>query len=193
VEVPTSAQRRGPSIQQITHTVGVGLGAGYRHYFSQPTPFYQGLRINLGSTFRIGGEARKAHIEIYEIQFDPIFSVFYKHYDDHPLGSAVIRNDENGPTKNVSVSFFVSQYMEKPKECAVIEGLKMGEEERVSLYALFTDQVFTVTEGSKVTADVRVSNTYADKEMTKLASQRLRLYDRNAMTWDDDRKTTRSI
>lgn len=177
----------------LTPTVALGLGAAYRHYFSQPTPFYQGLRVNLGSTFKLGGSGRKARIQIYEIQFDPIFPVFYKHYDDHPLGGAVIQNGESGAIENVTVSLFVKQYMDKPKECAVIEELKAGEEQRIPLYALFTDQVLTVTEGTKVTADVQIRYTYAGQEQTAEASQTLRLYDRNAMTWDDDRKAAAFI
>ena len=168
--------------------LGLGLGVSYRHYFSQPTPFYQALRVNLGTIFRLGAGGRKPQLEIPEIHFDPVFPVFYKYYDDHPVGLVVIRNGERGAIRDVRVSFFVNQYMDKSKECAKIEEMKKGEQKEIPLYGLFTNQVLTITEGTKVTASVRVDYRYADSELTLERSETLRMYDRNAMTWDDDRR-----
>ena len=167
---------------------GLGAGAGYRHYFSQPDPFYQALKVNLGTIIRLGAGSAKANIDIPEIRFDPIFPVFYKHYDDNPVGEVVILNAEKGSIKNVRVSFFVNQYMAGPKESAVIEEVKKGESISVPLYALFTDNVLSITEGTKVTANITVAYELGSRDMVFEKTETIRMYDRNAMTWDDDRK-----
>src|SRR5208282_3379179 len=66
--------------------------------------------------------------------------------------------------------------------------LRPGQDEAVDLYALFTDKVLAVTEGTKVAAEISVSykvegRTYENREV-----QTLTLWGRNAMTWDDNRK-----
>lgn len=172
---------------------GIGAGAAYHHYFSQPTPFYQAVKVHIGAQITFGQGERKPFIEINDIRFDPIFPVFYKHYDDHQLGSLVVENTEKGTVRDVAVSFFVPQYMNKPKVCATFEEMKRGEQREVPLYALFTDQVLTITEGTKVAAEVEVSYTISGADLIKAESQTLRLYDRNAMTWDDDRKASAFI
>lgn len=174
----------------VAQFLGLGLGASYRHYFSQPTPFYQGIRVNLGTFFRLGVGPRKPLLEIPQIRFDPVFPVFYKYYDDHPVGSVLIRNSESGTINDVKVSFFVNQYMEKPKQSVVIAQMKPGEQKEVALYALFTDRVLGITEGTKVAAVVQVAYRLGEAELSLERPETLRLYDRNAMTWDDDRKAS---
>jgi tetratricopeptide (TPR) repeat protein len=168
--------------------LGLGVGASYRHYFSRPAPFYQAVRVSLGTVFRLGAGSRKPRLEIPEIRLDPLFPVFYKHYNDHRVGTVVIRNGERGSIRDVKVSFFVGQYMDRPKESEAIPELKQGEQREVDLFGLFTNQVLTITEGTQVNAVVRVSYRYADADMTRERSETLRMYDRNAMTWQDDRR-----
>jgi tetratricopeptide (TPR) repeat protein len=172
---------------------GIGAGVGYRHYVSEPDPFYQGLKVHLGAFVRFGAGKRKPKLEIYDTRIKPVFPVFYKHYDEHTIGLVGIRNGENSAIKNVRVSFFAPQYMDKPKVCTTIDLMKRGDEEEVPLYALFTDKVLTITEGTKVAGEIKVSYTCSGKEMEKEISETLRLYDRNAMTWDDDRKASAFI
>ena len=171
----------------------IGAGASYRHLFTGFDPFYQGLKVHLGAVVRFGVEDAKPNIEIFEIRIDPLFPVFYKHYDDHEIGSVGIKNTEMGVIENVRVSFFVPQYMDKPKQCGVIDKMQKDEEATVQLYALFTDNVLSITEGTKINAQIIVEYDYGEKELSIESSDTLRMYDRNAMTWDDDRKAAAFI
>ena len=126
----------------------------------------------------MGAGAGKANIEIPEIRFDPVFPVFYKHYDDHPVGLATVLNNEKGAIENVQISFFVNQYMDGPKECDTVEEVKKGETVEVPLYALFRDNVLGITEGTKVTANVLVNYEYGKRELTFETTETIRMYDR---------------
>ncbi len=177
----------------ISPSFALGVGGAYNHYFSDPTPLFQGVKISIGTKFRFGVGEREPQIQVDGIRFDPVFPVFYKHYDDHPLGSVIIRNTEKGTITNIKVSFLAPQYMDKPKLCFQADELQRDSELEVPLYALFTDNVLSITEGTKISAQIITEYSFADSVMVMEVSETLRLYDRNAMTWDDDRKAAAFI
>ncbi|MGA2479798.1 MAG: hypothetical protein ABSG63_13690 [Spirochaetia bacterium] len=99
-----------------------------------------------------------------------------------------MKNGENGPIQGVTVSFFVKQFMDKPKPCAELGEMKWGEERTANLFGLFTDRILKVTEGTEVTAEIIVEYKYLNEDRTAAATATLPVNNRNAMTWDDDRK-----
>jgi len=164
----------------------LGIGAAYKNNFG----LYNGIGVSLAAQFHVGAGGGRSRIEFVEPRFEPIFPVFYQYYDQNPLGGVTIRNNENGAVKDVTVSFYVAQYMDKPKLCTKIEGMKKGEQIQVPLYALFTDEILNITEGTKVTAQILVRYTYLETEITADTSESIQMYHRNAMTWDDDQKVS---
>lgn len=173
----------------LSPTLNLGLGVSYDHHFS----LYNGFGIFLGAGFGLGSKDDRSRVEPVEIHIDPVFPVFYSHYDDNPLGSTIITNNEKGTIKDVKISFFVSQYMEKPKLSARIPEMKKEEEQSVQLYGLFTDRILEITEGTKVTAEIIVEYSYLDNISSGSTSKSIQIYHRNAMTWEDDRRAASFI
>ncbi len=172
----------------LTPSFRLGLGAEYRQYFAASEPLYQGLGLKLAAGFNFSQANRRSKVEIRDIILLPIFPVFYKYYDANSLGSVRIRNGEEGPIRDVRVSFFVKQYMDAPKECAAIAELRKGEERELPLYALFSRSILSILEPTKAQAEIRVSYRYAERPAEAGAAAALSLNHRNAMSWDDDRK-----
>ena len=127
-------------------------------------------------------------LEIVKAQFYDIFPVFYKYYDENPLGIAVIHNWEKIPTTDINVTVFVRQYMDIPKECKTPGTLEAGEEAEIELTALFNNKVLEITEGTKVAAEIIVEYTHKGTVYESKYSETIRIFDRNAINWDDDRK-----
>ena len=127
-------------------------------------------------------------LEIVKAQFYDIFPVFYKYYDENPLGIAVIHNWEKIPTTDINVTVFVRQYMDIPKECKTPGTLEAGEEAEIELTALFNTKVLEITEGTKVAAEIIVEYTHKGTVYESKYSETIRIFDRNAINWDDDRK-----
>jgi tetratricopeptide (TPR) repeat protein len=148
---------------------------------------YQGLGISLGASFALGKGPIRPRMQILELKLDPIFPVFYKYYDTNSAGTVRIKNGESGSIKNLSVSFIVPQFMAGPKVFAFIDELKAGEVRDFPIHALFTDSIIGLTEDTKVDAKVLYSYTYLDSELKGESDISLRIYNRNAMTWDDNR------
>jgi len=103
------------------------------------------------------------------------------------MGSLVLKNTETSPASAIVVSFIVHQFMDDPKECSVGE-LKPGEERCVNLFALFKNNVFEIKQSTKVPAEITVTYMLHDKPQVLKKVETIRIYDRNAMTWDDTNK-----
>jgi tetratricopeptide (TPR) repeat protein len=127
-------------------------------------------------------------VTIDTIELDAVFPVFYKYYDEHPIGRAVLRNNGSEPLENIQVSLFIKQYMDNPKICQAPARLGRGEKSEVILFGLFTNRVLEISEGNKVSVKISVDYNAEGKSRTQEFVGTIRMHNRNAITWDDDRK-----
>jgi hypothetical protein len=168
----------------------------YTHLFSSI------LSVSLGTRFSIplGGRGNQyrldsgrpvpleGSLEISQLDFFDIYPVLFKYYDDHPVGRAILTNPTEYPADNIEVSLFVEKYMSDPKSCCKNKTLAPGESMEIDLLALFDDSVLEITEGTKVSSKLILKYSLETEQRTEEHVQTMELYDRNALTWDDDRK-----
>ncbi len=182
------------------------LAGSYRYFAG----LYNDIHIAIGTTFHfLSGSARPVRekkeigkpklelltnpgigVELNSIEFDTIFPVFFKYYVKHPIGKAMLKNWEEVPVESVQISFFVKQYMDNPKAAKIVERLGPGEEREIEIYGLFTNKVLEITEGTTVSALINVTYREEGEEVNKEYIETIRLENRNAVTWDDDRKAS---
>lgn len=172
---------------RLSPSLSVALGGVYKHHFSPDGAVYQGLGVNLGMRYKLGGSNKDTNFSI-EPQIQPIFPLFYSYYDANPAGTVKLRNNEESSLTNIRVSFYVKQFMEQAKLCAEYDELLPGTETELPIYALFTDDIFRITEGSKVAGEVRLEYSYFGTPQETTIPVTVTINNRNAMTWDDDRK-----
>lgn len=134
------------------------------------------------------GEPQGKGLTIDNLAFENVFPIFQAYYDDHPIGRFTLMNTGKTPVTDVTVSFIVKEYMDAAKKCASIPELKAGESKSVDLYALFKAAILDITEPTKVAAEISVTYTQDGKAVSQNEAETLRIYDRNAMMWDDNRK-----
>jgi len=184
--------------------LSVGVEGGYRHYFG----LYSDTAITLGTTLHFSAielpertkrkekpetEPRPEPLEgdglvLPRLEFTSIFPVFYSYYDDNPVGTATLYNFEKDEAEDIKLTFYVKQYMDNPKEAPVPERLGPGEQAEVDIYGLFTSEILDVTEGEKVSARINLSYKTGGEELEKEFVETITINNRNALTWDDDRK-----
>ena len=121
--------------------IGVGLEASYRNYFG----LKNNLAITLAASYHFPTAPSGNMIEIETIEFVPIFPVFFKYYDDHPVAKATIYNKGNLPLKDVKASLFVKRFMDDPKQYVVAATLEPGARQPIELYGLFADRILVNT------------------------------------------------
>ncbi len=127
-------------------------------------------------------------IEIASVVLYEIFPVFYKYYDNHPLGMVTLISKEKTTIKNIRLSFFVKHYMDSPKQCTALAEPGPGERKNVDIFALFTDRVLGVTEATNVAADIVLGYRMNGQNYSYVTAVTLRLLNRNSMTLADNRR-----
>lgn len=167
-------------------SLGPGIGleavAQYKNYLG----LYQGVSLGAGIDVALGNLG--GSVEITTVDLRPAFPVFYKHYDDHPIGTMEIRSNLKVPATNIKAQVFIKEFMDSPKVVEVPGALTPGTSQKVELYALFTDKVLNITEGTKVAAEITVAYTVDGQVYEDKRIETLTVTGRNAMTWDDNRK-----
>lgn len=133
-------------------------------------------------------EVERSRLRISGLEIGEVFPVLYKYYEDHPFGTATIENTSDEPIEALRVELLVEGYMDAPMSCPAPEELVSGESIDVDLYALFSERVLNVTEGTKLTAKVICNYSVGDKSYRQEATDTLQVYARNEVTWDDTRK-----
>jgi len=175
----------------------LGIESSYKHYFG----LYSGIALSLGTSFQIGGvtsdqgeKQEKKPIEklkplnLSHVEFDDILPVFYKYYDEHPIGTATLWNSESDVATDINVDLFVKQYMDIPKQCLVHDALNPDEQIQVNLSALFTDTILEITESTKVGVEIKIQYIINGVQYESDYRETIRIFDRNAIVWDDDRR-----
>ncbi len=179
---------------KLIPSLSLGIEASYRYFFG----LYNDIVLNVGLSYnfmnpknvQIFGEQMKPYNDLVmkDLSLDSVFPVFFKFYDNNALGKVKIRNNGKVPLENVKVKTFIKDLMDSPKTCAQIEFIKGGAEQEVPLYALFNGKILDITEATKVQLTVTVESTVAGENYGNQSVNTIRIYDRNAMTWEDDRR-----
>jgi tetratricopeptide (TPR) repeat protein len=172
----------------LTPSFRLSVGGSYDHVFALSEALYQGVSATLSAGVNFSAMDQRSKVEIIDIRILPVFPVFYKYYNDNSVGSIRIKNGENGPIRDVKVTFYVKQYMDAPKECAAIAEMKSGEVRDIPLFALFTHSILAVLEPTKAQAQIAVTYRYVESQRSTLRESVAVVNHRNASTWDDDRK-----
>jgi tetratricopeptide (TPR) repeat protein len=127
-----------------------------------------------------------AGVTLEQVSIDEIFPVFRSYYDDHPIGTAVLKNGGATALENVKVELGLAKYMDAKKPCTAPTTIAAGSSGKVELTAVFNDEVLKISEGTKALATVTVSYTTGAASVSKDFVQTVQFLKLNAMTWDDD-------
>lgn len=174
----------------LSPSLSLGVSGAYRMLFGLSNEVVAGVGLAYHFQSRAAaapGSRPYQNLQIQNIRLNDVFPVFYKYYEDHPVGTIEVRNGGKVPLENVKVSVFVREYMDNPFVCKEIPFITGGGTQTVDLFALFNDKVLGITENTKLQVSISVGSSVAAEAYTNESVQSLRVYDRNAMTWGDDR------
>lgn len=171
----------------LSPSLSLGGGASFKNAFSMYGNVYQGIGIHLGASYHVGAGGGRANLRI-EPSISPVFPLFFSYYDEHPVGNVDIKNGSPSAVQDVTASFFVKEYMEQPKVFYRAPALDREQSVTVPVQALFERSIFDVTTETKVAGEIVVTYKYLGSETTERKPLTVTINNRNAMTWDDDRK-----
>lgn len=188
----------------LSRTLALDAGATWRSWYGLAS----GLGVSAGLRFKLGEGGTAAArlpagfspivnsgrgLAFAGIKLDTVFPIFYKHYDDHPIGTVILHNFETGTASDIKAWVNVKRYMDEAKNAGVPLSVRPGANGEILLYGLFKDSLLDVVEATKLPVSITIEysqfgQTYRDEYVATLD-----IVDRNAITWDDDRKVAAFI
>lgn len=168
-------------------------GIRYRKSLS-PLHYFDGFLFSIGGTinFRLGedpdikGIIRS--IRFNEISLSALFAGMQSYYSRNPAGTVSITNIEKYAINDVKISFYQAGYMDSPTPAGTIIELKPGETREIPLLVSFNSEIFNTEGVVPLTGEVIVTYMSKSKPGKQAESVVYDLYDKTALTWDDDRK-----
>jgi len=135
---------------------------------------------------RLDGSA--VGLQVSSVELTDIFPVLFRYYNETPIGTATFVNTTGEEIRDLVVRFTVPEFMTASRVSAEIDAIGAGEEKQIDIYALFTDKVLDLTEGSTVSATLSYDFSMGGLNYGTEQVLSLEFKNRNAITWDDDRK-----
>jgi len=154
--------------------------------------------IGFAVTYRFGDDPDSPASLIRSLKFNTIkinnlFSAMQSYYVHHPIGVVDITNVEKYPITDLNISFLQPGYMDSPTLSPVIQSLAPGESIEVELFATFNGEVFQTLGITPLIGEVIISYSSRGRPSEQRQSVSYDLYDKTALTWDDDRKVAAFI
>ncbi len=140
----------------------------------------------------VAASVNRAPVEISTITLGSVFAANYKWYLKNPVGKVTITNNVNVPFENVKVTFKLKDYMDFGFDTE-IKRLEPKQSVDIPLIATLNNKVLEVTEDTPIQAEFALSYYENGEARAATLTKPLRLYSRNAITWDDPRRLANFI
>ncbi len=172
----------GPTVSSETKTT-------VNHYSAGDTPLITGamvspgLSVNLTEAFQ-----NKTKIRVNTKSIYPVFPVLHSWYNDNPFAKIEVKNEEDFDIEQVSVSFFQPLYMAQPKVLETKDKVKKGDSFETEITAFFNERMLDLIEKTDTQATITIKYLCLGKEKSYSYPVTIPVYDRNSMSWEDDRR-----
>jgi tetratricopeptide (TPR) repeat protein len=177
---------------------------GVRYQLSlSPFTTLDGFLLNVGisASYRFGEDPDSARaiirsLRIGEANIPPAFSAMQSYYASNPIGHVQITNTEGQPVTDVEVSFNQKEYMDSATPCLSLSKIDAGKIVDIPLKAVFNSKVYDLEGGmgfTPLTGEIIATYKLGGRSAEQRSSVTYNLYDKRAMTWDDDRKAAAFI
>ncbi|MBN2533100.1 MAG: hypothetical protein JXB88_09415 [Spirochaetales bacterium] len=177
------------------YNLSIDLQPGIRYRVSLgPLHYFDGFLFSIGGTinFRLGEDPDikgiMQSIHFNRISLSTLFAGMQSYYSRNPAGTISITNVEKYSLHDIKVSFFQAGYMDSPTPAGTIAELKPGQTVEIPLFVSFNAEIFNTEGITPLTGEVAVTYLSKGKPGRQIESIVYDLYDKTALTWDDDRK-----
>ena len=149
--------------------------------------------VGFGASYRFGQDPDAPQAEVRALRFGalempPVFAAMQSVYVNKPITTVALTNVEKNEVTDLEVTFHQAGFMDSPTQCAQVDVLAPGESADVPIHASFNQEVFFTNGITPLNGEIAVSYTYRGRPVTQTQSVAYDLHDRNALTWNDDRK-----
>jgi outer membrane protein OmpA-like peptidoglycan-associated protein len=142
-----------------------------------------GIRINLSEI--MGGRAR---VQVERTEQYRVFPVSWAWYENNPVATVKITNEEPNAITEINLSFFMDSYMGQPWNFAALSRLAPGESVEIPLTALFNEIMINLSDDVNAVGIIQMQYRSLGTKKENTFAIQMPIHNRNALNWDDDRR-----
>jgi len=132
-------------------------------------------------------------LRIGDIVMPPVFASMQSVYVREPITRVLVTNGEKSDISDLEVIFNQPAMMDSPTLSFRLDRLGPGESVEVPVTASFSRDVFFTNGITPLNGELIFRYSYRGRTASQTQGIPFDLYDRNALTWDDDRKVSAFI
>jgi len=171
----------------FTPSFSLGLYGSYNNYVGLVQSISTGIFVSLNF------DGLNPNVHISDPDLLPIYPALSKSYDTDGVGTLTFENRERFTLENVTVQYRVDGLMTEPVTCRTFESVESAETHDVNLVtALGTAGLAQISDELSV-SEVLFSYDIAGGKRQISLTPSIHILNRNALTWDDDRKAAAFI
>jgi tetratricopeptide (TPR) repeat protein len=140
--------------------------------------FYTGLTLRV--TFETGKSSGAGGTGGTFVQDDGVYPAFLSVYQQSPVGTITIRNNENAEIRDVRVSFRASGYTASEFPCGTVSLVAKGQSAELPLYADFSPEILRFTDTGRVLGEVVIRYRFLGAERQSVQTVAVQVFNRNA-------------
>lgn len=179
-----------------SYNMNIDISPGIKYFHSlSPLERFNGLVYSIGfsASYRFGDDpdapqAIIRSIKISDLRFPPLFAAMQSYYSRNPFGTVTVTNIEKYPIFDVGISFFQAGFMDTPTKLASVPRLEAGESRVIDISASFSEEIFTTVGIVPLTGEIVAEYSARNRAAKQSFPVSYDLYDKTALTWDDDQK-----
>ena len=185
----TGLYLRGGGEVGFRFTPGFTLAAntGWRKFKSRGEVFNSGMYVGLTAqiTFQTGRGASREGTTAALDQYEPVYPAFMQLYQTSPIGSIVIRNNENAEIRDVRVSFRASPYTASEFPCGTASVIQRGSSAELPLLADFSPDILRFTDNGRILGEVIIRYRFLGQEREAIRTVIVASHNRSTVTGGD--------
>jgi tetratricopeptide (TPR) repeat protein len=156
---------------------------------------YAGLveSVRTGVVFSINIDGFSPNIEIEKPDLPTIYPAFSRTYEKEGLDRITLTNRERFSMKDVEINFQIHGLMAETSDCSSMTKIGPGETVQLDLVAPLGAAGLAHQSNETLPAVLTVNYALAGKKRSLQQQNNIEVLNRNALTWDDDRKVSAFI
>ncbi|MCL2067871.1 MAG: hypothetical protein FWG99_10445 [Treponema sp.] len=172
---------------RFTPAFTLAANAGWRHFSAEGDTFNSGLNVGLTAQITLqtaAGSVREGIATVLD-QDEAVYPVFMRIYQYNPVGTVVVRNNENAEIRDVRLSFRAAGYTASEFPCGSIDLLPRGRSVELPMLADFSPEVLSFTDTGRVLGELVVRYRFLGREREAVRTVTVAVNNRNTMTAGD--------
>ena len=172
---------------RFTPAFTLAVNTGYRQFRNSGSIRNSGMYLGLTGqlSFQTGMATVRQGIGASIDQYGEVFPVFLQLYQNNPIGSVLLHNNENAEIRNVRMYFRAAGYTASELLSASVSIIPRGRSVELPLYADFSPNILRFTDSGRILGELVIRYTFLGQEREAIQAITVATHNRNMVSGGD--------